>query len=84
MAQETELEPLITSCPNCETRFRVTESQLQVAKGQVRCGACLHVFDGTEHLIQGGEELGAGASGAEDVDALLGELDEEMLSLIHI
>ena len=33
------------TCPACETRFRVTEAQLAVADGRVRCGACLTVFD---------------------------------------
>ena len=28
---EDDLEPLVTTCPNCGTRFKVTESQLQVA-----------------------------------------------------
>jgi predicted Zn finger-like uncharacterized protein len=38
-------EPLITECPGCHSRFRVTEGQLDIANGQVRCGACLRVFD---------------------------------------
>lgn len=38
-------EPLITECPGCHARFRVTEGQLKLAGGQVRCGACLQVFD---------------------------------------
>ena len=33
------------TCPQCETRFRVTPEQLGVAGGRVRCGACLTVFD---------------------------------------
>ena len=52
---EDDLEPLVTTCPNCGTRFKVTESQLQVAKGQVRCGACLTVFDGASALLLDGE-----------------------------
>lgn len=71
--EEQDLAPLITRCPNCATRFRVTEDQLQVAKGQVRCGACLHVFDGTDHLQVDGEALEAGGS---DVDGVLEELEE--------
>ena len=43
--------PLITQCPNCHTRFRVGESQLQMAHGRVRCGACLAVFAGVDHLL---------------------------------
>ena len=41
---------LIAECPSCQTRFRVTEEQLAVANGRVRCGACLAVFDGCEAL----------------------------------
>lgn len=73
---DDKLAPLITACPNCDMRFRVTESQLQVAKGKVRCGACLHVFDGTSQLVQDGEALG-GAE-IEDVDELLAEIDGEI------
>ena len=38
-------EPIITECPSCHARFRVTDGQLKIARGQVRCGACLLVFD---------------------------------------
>ena len=49
--EDVNLEPLVTRCPHCQTRFRVTEHQLQLAAGRVRCGACLTVFQGAEHLI---------------------------------
>jgi predicted Zn finger-like uncharacterized protein len=42
----------ITKCPKCDTTFRVSPAQLQVAKGAVRCGACLHVFRATDHIQQ--------------------------------
>ena len=41
---------MITRCPKCGTAFRVTPSQLQSAKGAVRCGSCLHVFKAQEYL----------------------------------
>ena len=66
------LEPLVTQCPNCDTRFRVSEAQLQVAGGRVRCGACLTVFDGAEYLMLDGEPL----SVEDDDDALDAVLDE--------
>ncbi len=44
-------QSIITQCPNCSTQFRVTAGQLKVAKGQVRCGACLNVFDATTHQV---------------------------------
>lgn len=40
----------ITQCPHCSTAFRVTEEQLSVAKGAVRCGSCLKVFRADDHL----------------------------------
>ena len=67
---EDNLEPLVTQCPNCDTRFRVSESQLQIAAGRVRCGACLAVFEGTAHLLLDGEEMVSDKAPA-DVDALL-------------
>ncbi|MGB4812901.1 MAG: DUF3426 domain-containing protein [Methylophilaceae bacterium] len=36
----------ITTCPNCNTKFSVTPEQLAQYDGMVRCGHCLHVFDG--------------------------------------
>ena len=32
-------------CPNCHTLFRITEAQLDMADGLVRCGFCQEVFD---------------------------------------
>ncbi|WP_409525229.1 DUF3426 domain-containing protein [Nitrincola sp. MINF-07-Sa-05] len=36
---------VITQCPNCEERFKVTPGQLKLAHGKVRCGECLTIFD---------------------------------------
>jgi len=33
-----------TECPHCHTVFRVKESDLELADGQVRCGHCLAIF----------------------------------------
>ena len=35
----------ITLCPHCNTRFRITATQLDAHHGMVRCGHCLHIFD---------------------------------------
>ena len=35
---------MVTQCPACGTRFRITDSQLGRAGGKVRCGACLEIF----------------------------------------
>lgn len=42
---------LQTQCPQCETRFRVTDEQLGVAGGKVRCGSCMNVFNALEHRV---------------------------------
>jgi len=42
---------MITRCPKCGTAFRVTPSQLQSAKGSVRCGSCLNVFKAQEYWV---------------------------------
>jgi predicted Zn finger-like uncharacterized protein len=42
---------LVTQCPKCGTRFRVTPEQLEARQGKVRCGLCLNVFDGREPLV---------------------------------
>ena len=73
---DDDLEPLVTECPHCRTRFRVTETQLQVATGRVRCGACLTVFQGVDRLLWEREpELPEGHAG-EMLDELLDELSD--------
>lgn len=42
----------ITRCPKCKTSFRVTAAQLDSAKGAVRCGSCLFIFDARANFIQ--------------------------------
>ncbi len=41
---------LVTKCPHCQTTFKVTEDQLNLYEGAVRCGICQQVFNGTEYL----------------------------------
>lgn len=41
----------ITRCPKCTTSFRITEAHLKSAKGAVRCGSCLNIFNAKENLI---------------------------------
>lgn len=40
----------ITQCPECGTRFKVTDAQLGAHDGLVRCGHCHEVFNAREHL----------------------------------
>ena len=41
-----------TQCPYCDTKFRVTETQVQAAAGLVRCGVCEEVFNAIEVASQ--------------------------------
>ena len=41
---------LITTCSQCQARFRVTPQQLNARQGQVRCGRCSQVFNGFQVL----------------------------------
>lgn len=41
----------VTQCPKCMTSFRVTDAQLLIADGAVRCGSCLHIFHAPEHWL---------------------------------
>ncbi len=39
-----------TQCPTCNTRFKVSQTQLDAHQGLVRCGRCQAVFNATEYL----------------------------------
>ncbi|HZE11484.1 MAG TPA: DUF3426 domain-containing protein [Burkholderiales bacterium] len=41
---------MMTRCPTCGTAFRVTEQQLAIRDGQVRCGRCDTLFDAIASL----------------------------------
>jgi predicted Zn finger-like uncharacterized protein len=40
-----------TLCPHCDTRFKITEAQLEAPNGMVRCGYCRRVFDARPNYI---------------------------------
>ncbi|AIL63859.1 DUF3426 domain-containing protein [Pseudomonas alkylphenolica] len=45
-------DSFVTQCPHCQTSFRVSHNQLSVARGVVRCGACLQVFNAAKQLLE--------------------------------
>ena len=45
-------DSFVTQCPHCQTRFRVSHGQLSVARGVVRCGSCLQVFNAAKQLLE--------------------------------
>lgn len=42
----------ITQCPECDTRFKVSQTQLEAHQGIVRCGHCEATFDALHYLHQ--------------------------------
>jgi predicted Zn finger-like uncharacterized protein len=46
------MAPQVTQCPKCHTSFRVTEAQLNIANGAVRCGSCLHIFNAPDFWLE--------------------------------
>lgn len=45
-------DSFVTQCPHCQTSFRVSHNQLSVARGVVRCGACMQVFNAAKQLLE--------------------------------
>ncbi|MGN8345168.1 DUF3426 domain-containing protein [Pseudomonas sp. SMV71] len=45
-------DSFVTQCPHCHTSFRVSHAQLSVARGVVRCGSCLQVFNAARQLLE--------------------------------
>ncbi|MBD8474072.1 DUF3426 domain-containing protein [Pseudomonas sp. CFBP 8770] len=45
-------ESFVTQCPHCQSSFRVSHNQLSVARGVVRCGSCLQVFNAARQLLE--------------------------------
>ncbi|MDA7085013.1 DUF3426 domain-containing protein [Pseudomonas sp. SA3-5] len=62
-------ESFVTQCPHCHTSFRVSLVQLGAARGAVRCGACLHVFNAAQQLLEQGQLPGASLQTAPPVPA---------------
>ncbi|CAG0124926.1 hypothetical protein RHDC2_00772 [Rhodocyclaceae bacterium] len=50
MPVRSETMSAITQCPECGTCFKVSQEQLEVRHGLVRCGRCQAVFNATAHL----------------------------------
>jgi predicted Zn finger-like uncharacterized protein len=67
---------MFTRCPQCNTVFRISATQLRVAGGDVRCGNCAHVFNALGLLsddLPDGEfvtAVGAGETDAADEQVL--------------
>ncbi|MCY4043448.1 MAG: zinc-ribbon and DUF3426 domain-containing protein [Cellvibrionales bacterium] len=42
---------MIAQCPKCQASYTLTQEQLAMANGQVRCGACMTVFLAKENQV---------------------------------
>jgi predicted Zn finger-like uncharacterized protein len=67
-------DSFVTQCPHCQTSFRVSHAQLSVARGVVRCGSCLQVFNAAKQLL----EQHAGKDVVTPVAPLIAALPEEV------
>ena len=56
-------DSFVTQCPHCQTSFRVSHAQLSVARGMVRCGSCLQVFNAAKQLLE--QRIGAANASVE-------------------
>ncbi|MCH2558331.1 MAG: zinc-ribbon and DUF3426 domain-containing protein [Alcanivorax sp.] len=43
--------PYKTRCPHCGAQFKISDDHLSQARGAVRCGSCLRIFQATDHLV---------------------------------
>lgn len=50
-----------TQCPHCSATFKVTDEQLGIANGRVRCGACMNIFDAIAYSLPDKAEKSAKA-----------------------
>ncbi|MFZ1547988.1 MAG: zinc-ribbon and DUF3426 domain-containing protein [Candidatus Nitrotoga sp.] len=46
----SEAMSAVTQCPECGTRFKVSQAQLDMYQGMVRCGRCQAIFNATKQL----------------------------------
>lgn len=67
---------MYTQCENCHTYFRVSEEQLELANGMVRCGRCDHVFNALNTLTH--EVPGAIEESDEIKDGLLSDIENAL------
>lgn len=42
---------LKTRCPKCNTTFNISDGHLSKARGLVRCGSCLQIFDAAKNIV---------------------------------
>lgn len=73
---------MITRCPQCGTAFRISDTHLASAKGAVRCGSCLNIFNAQENLASNTDPTPPATKPATqpDVTAVEEEDDDPLIS----
>lgn len=69
-------EMFITQCPHCQTSFRLKQSQLSAARGTVRCGACLQVFNAASQITPDAAPAAVAPTPAHTASTPVSESDE--------
>lgn len=71
-----------TLCPHCETRFRISDAQLNAHQGMVRCGHCFQAFDARPGLIpdQPSAQADLPTTNETDAAAVAESAEEELTS----
>lgn len=66
-------------CPHCQTLFNLTEQQLQIADGMVRCGMCQEVFNALDQSasIESSTAEDAELISQEGLNNAIGENEQE-------
>ena len=73
----------LTQCPHCKASFKVSEDQLSVANGRVRCGSCMNIFDAIAYSISEAEiteQSEQSPPTQHSEDSPLVDLEEDILS----
>ena len=70
-------DSFVTQCPHCQSRFRVNHAQLSVARGVVRCGSCLQVFNAARQLLEQRAQVSAPEPEAPTTPEPIGEAPPE-------
>lgn len=70
-------DSFVTQCPHCQTSFRVTHNQLSVARGVVRCGHCLQVFNAAKQLLEQNRTSSAPAAPIQAPEATQPTINEQ-------
>lgn len=65
------MQTIETSCPHCQSRFKLSQEQISLAQGQVRCGTCFEIFQ----AIPVAEPAGAALT---DDDERFADADDEL------